>query len=271
MAFTGPESDRLAIRELYEGCADGAARIDREAWLAAYGDDACWRSPYFDLSGIAAIGAMFDEIMADVVDVTINLQIGALEIEGDQATVRLVQTESMLYADGTTWELIGSYQDVLVRRSGRWWFEDRTYTIKRERRPDPPGSAFSGPAADRAAIRELHAAYADAASRIDKQQWLECWAHDAVWVTRTGEVQGHAALSRAWDKLFAAMDALAFFAMTGAVSVTGDTATARCHVHEIARIDGQVLKFSARYDDELIRENGRWRFARRTYVMNIAE
>lgn len=270
MAFTGPEADRLAIRELYEGYADGASRIDREAWLAAYADDARWRSPYFDLEGTAAIGAMFDQIMADVVDVTIGLQIGALEIEGDQATVRLVQTESLLYADGTTWELVGSYRDVLVRQYGRWWFEDRAYTIKRERRPELPG-VFSGPAADRLAIRELHAAYADAASRIDKQQWLDCWTPDAVWVTATGEVHGHAALAQAWDALFSTMDALAFFAMTGAIRVNGNSATARCHVREIARIDGAVTKFSARYDDELVRRDGRWLFARRTYTMNIAE
>lgn len=270
MAFTGPETDRLAIRELYEGYADGATRIDRDAWLAAYADHARWRSPYFDLEGIAAIGAMFDQIMTDVVDVTIGVQIAALEIEGDQATVRLVQTESLLYADGTTWELTGSYLDVLVRHGGRWWFEDRTYAIKRERRPELPG-AFAGPSADRLAIRDLHAAYADAASRIDKQQWLDCWTSDAVWVTQTGEVRGHAALSQAWDRLFSTMDALAFFAMTGAIAVNGDAATARCHVREIARINGEVMKFSARYDDELVRQDGRWRFSRRTYVMNIAE
>lgn len=132
-------------------------------------------------------------------------------------------------------------------------------------------SAFTGPAEDRAAIRELMETYADAASRIDKAQWLDCWMPDAVWITSHAEVQGHAALGRTWDELFAKMDAMVFFAMPGAIQVTGETARARCHVREIARIEGKVMKFAARYDDEIVRQDGRWRFARRTYTMNIAE
>ncbi|GGN56705.1 hypothetical protein GCM10011349_34580 [Novosphingobium indicum] len=271
MPFTGPESDRLAIRELYEGYADGAARIDRDAWLAAYADDARWRSPYFDVAGIAAIGTTFDEIMADVVDVTIDIRLGSLEIEGDKATARLYQTESLLYPDGSTWELVGRYEDLLERRGGRWWFLDRTYTLQREVRPDPPGAHFTGNAHDRMAIRELMESYADASSRMDKQQWLDCWTDDCVWSTATGDVIGKAALSERWEQLFTSMDAMAFFAMPGAIQVNGNAATARCHVREIARIEGTVRKFSARYDDELVKQHGRWRFARRAYVMNIAE
>ena len=132
-------------------------------------------------------------------------------------------------------------------------------------------AVFSGPESDRLAIRELHDTYADAASRMDKQQWLDCWIEDAVWVTRQGDIRGHAALGASWDQLMQTMDAMAFFSMTGAIAVDGDRATARCHVREVARINGKVMKFAARYDDELVRQDGRWRFARRTYVMNIAE
>ncbi|GLK43732.1 MULTISPECIES: nuclear transport factor 2 family protein [Novosphingobium] len=130
---------------------------------------------------------------------------------------------------------------------------------------------FTGPAEDRAAIRELMETYADAASRIDKAQWLDCWAPDAEWITSHAEVRGHEALSRTWDDLFATMEAMVFFAMPGAIQVSGDTAKGRCHVREIARIEGKVMKFAARYDDELVRHGARWRFARRIYAMNIAE
>jgi ketosteroid isomerase-like protein len=130
---------------------------------------------------------------------------------------------------------------------------------------------FSGPEADRMAIRELMECYADAASRIDKAQWLGCWAPDAVWVMRQGDIVGLEALSQTWDTIFGAVDALAFFAMPGAIAVTGDTASARCHVREIVRRGSDVSKLSARYDDELVRHEGRWKFARRTYVMNIEE
>ncbi|MFD2134425.1 nuclear transport factor 2 family protein [Novosphingobium resinovorum] len=69
---------------------------------------------------------------------------------------------------------------------------------------------FTGPAEDRAAIRELMETYADAASRIDKAQWLDCWAPDAEWITSHAEVRGHEALSRTWDDLFATMEAMVF-------------------------------------------------------------
>jgi ketosteroid isomerase-like protein len=130
---------------------------------------------------------------------------------------------------------------------------------------------FSGPEADRMAIRELMECYADAASRIDKAQWLGCWAPDAVWVMRQGDIVGLEALSQTWDTIFGAVEALAFLAMPGGIAVTGDTASARCHVREIVRRGSDVSKLSARYDDELVRHEGRWRFARRTYVMNIEE
>lgn len=130
---------------------------------------------------------------------------------------------------------------------------------------------FSGPEVDRMAIRELMECYADAASRIDKAQWLSCWAPDAVWAMRPGEVVGPEALSQTWDMIFASVDALAFYAMPGAIAVTGDTASARCHVREIVRRGDDVTRLCARYDDELVRHEGRWRFARRTYVMNIEE
>jgi hypothetical protein len=88
---------------------------------------------------------------------------------------------------------------------------------------------------------------------------------------RQGDIVGLEALSQTWDMIFASVDALAFYAMPGAIAVTGDTAIARCHVREIVRRGGDVTKLSARYDDELLRHEGRWRFARRSYVMNIEE
>jgi uncharacterized protein (TIGR02246 family) len=137
MAFTGPIEERLAIRELYDSNADGGARGNRAAWLGCYADDARWKTPYFDVTGREAIGAKFDEIMADVTDTTFFVQIGSIEVDGDTAKVRMQQAESLLFANGSTYDLTGSYDDVLVRREGRWLFKDRVYAIKREKLPEP--------------------------------------------------------------------------------------------------------------------------------------
>lgn len=130
---------------------------------------------------------------------------------------------------------------------------------------------FTGPMEDRVAIRELHATYADAASRIDKEQWLACWTDEAVWAMSFGDVCGKEEMSAKWDELFRSMTAMAFYSMTAAITVHGDRATARDHVREIARFGDQVVKFAAWYDDELVRNNGVWRFTRRTYNLNIRE
>lgn len=270
MSFSGPVEDRQAIRELYDSYADAGSRADRAGWLDCYAPDARWKSHYFDLRGIEAIAATYDAIMAEVIDTTFFLQMGAIEVDGDTARVRCQQAESLLYPDGTTYDLTGQYEDELVRREGRWRFLDRHYIVKRETAPDRAGQ-FRGAMAQRLAIRELHETYADAASRIDKQQWLDCWTEDAVWGTSQGEFLGKAALASRWDDLFASMDAMAFISMPGRIAVDGDRATASAHVREIARIDGKVMKFAARYDDTLERVDGQWKFARRDYVMNIAE
>lgn len=128
--------------------------------------------------------------------------------------------------------------------------------------------AFTGPLEDRIAIRELHGTYADASFRADKQGWLDCWADDCLWASSMGDFIGKEALSAQWDTLWAAMTSLAFFTETGAIEIDGDTATARCYVREMFTLqDGSDNKITACYDDRLVRDDGRWRFAERRYTI----
>lgn len=137
MPFTGPPEDRAAIRELYETNADGACRNDRATWLGCFAGDARWTTHYFDLTGIDAISAKYDEIVSGVVDTTFFLQIGSIEVSGDTARCRVQQDESLLYGNGSSYDLVGLYEDDLIRRDGRWQFLNRTYRVKRERAPVP--------------------------------------------------------------------------------------------------------------------------------------
>lgn len=136
MGFTGSVEDRLAIRELYDAYADSGSRSDRQAWLDCFADDARWKTHYFDLQGKDAIAAKYDEIMGGVVDVKFFTQIGSIEVEGDTARVRMQQDESLLFPNGTTYDLLGAYEDTLVKRNGRWWFRDKVYVVKREKVPE---------------------------------------------------------------------------------------------------------------------------------------
>lgn len=132
--------------------------------------------------------------------------------------------------------------------------------------------SFTGPLEDRIAIRELHGTYADTAFGSDMQGWLDCWTDDCVWVTPLGEVRGKARMAEQWGKIGDSFGMIAFFAVVGAIEIDGDRATARSYVREIATMhDGGLYKVVGRYDDELVRENGAWRFSRRAYSALIRE
>ena len=96
--------------------------------------------------------------------------------------------------------------------------------------------AFSGPLEDRLAIRDLMGAYADATFQQDVEAWLAC------------------------------------FTEVGAIEVEGAQATARAWCREILFLKGGgVRKVVGVYDDELVRQDGAWRFARRTYRLVMDE
>ena len=132
--------------------------------------------------------------------------------------------------------------------------------------------SFTGPLEDRIAIRDLNDTDADTAFRQDMQGWLDCFVDDCVWITPFGEVRGKAALVEQWAKIGETFGVIGFFPMLAAVEITGDRAVARAYVREIAaQHDGGLYKVVGRYDDELIRADSAWRFARRAYSALIRE
>ena len=134
MPFTGPIEDRLAIREMYDSYADGANRMDREAWLSAWAEDAVWKTHYFEVSGIAAIGAKYDELMAPVTATTFLTQICSIEVEGDTARARAIGQERLMMPGGS-FRLTGLNEDQLIRRKGRWQILRRDYHVSVEEAP----------------------------------------------------------------------------------------------------------------------------------------
>lgn len=132
--------------------------------------------------------------------------------------------------------------------------------------------AFIGPLEERIAIRELHETYADAGFRGDMEQWLGCFVEDCTWVTPFGTMQGKEQLKATWDQIFSNLAALGFFTVMGAIEVDGDRATDRAYIREVFHAkDGSFEKLVGRYDDQLVRENGVWKFVKREYAVLIRE
>jgi uncharacterized protein (TIGR02246 family) len=132
--------------------------------------------------------------------------------------------------------------------------------------------AFTGPIEDRLAIRDLYGLYADASSRGDREDWAACWAEDCQWNTHLFARSGNAELREQFDALWANFRSLAFLSEIGTIEVDGDRAMARAVAREIIRLtDGGLYKLVGRYEDQLVRENGKWLFSRRDYQPLVEE
>ena len=129
-----------------------------------------------------------------------------------------------------------------------------------------------GPMEDRLLIRELFGLYGDASCRGDAEAWLETFAEDCEWNSHMFECRGKPALREQWNQLWTTFDKLGFLSEIGWIAVTGDTARASSQAREVIRLkEGSLFKLIGIYDDELVREDGQWRFSRRNYRPLVLE
>ena len=132
--------------------------------------------------------------------------------------------------------------------------------------------AFTGPIEDRLAIRDLYGSYGDASSRGDVEEWLTCWTEDGQWRTHVFDRSGKGELREQWDMLWANFDKVAFLGEVGSIEIDGDKATGRSVAREIIALSGGgIYKLVGRYEDCLVRQKGKWLFARRNYQPIVEE
>ncbi|MEJ6011466.1 nuclear transport factor 2 family protein [Novosphingobium aquae] len=133
--------------------------------------------------------------------------------------------------------------------------------------------SFSGPSADRLAIRELLDSYTDAAARMDRGDWLACWTDDATWWTHYFDVSGKAAIASTYDGLMANVEVTSFIGQLGSCEIDGDRAECRSYAQEhlVFKDGAGSHKLVGRYEDTLRKEDGQWRFQARVYKVMIEE
>jgi uncharacterized protein (TIGR02246 family) len=123
-------------------------------------------------------------------------------------------------------------------------------------------------AADRVAIADLLSRYWQAADGRDTPSVAALFAEDGVFAgVGMPELKGRAAILDFFMQFHrspAASAALHFFAPP-AIDVDGDTAAASCLMLYVAPTDSGSYGVAGlmRYDDELVRHQGRWLFGRR--------
>ncbi|MDR2857028.1 MAG: nuclear transport factor 2 family protein [Novosphingobium sp.] len=143
--------------------------------------------------------------------------------------------------------------------------------------------AFVGTLADRLEIRELMDTHAHSVMTMDPDLWSSIWADDAYWALPEypdlGGFSGKEAIVAGWTEsmkhygLDNRTKPMVYFMNPGAIEVDGDTATSVAYTIEIYDdpASGKRVYATGRYDDELRRIDGRWRFVRREYRTVFSE
>jgi ketosteroid isomerase-like protein len=114
-------------------------------------------------------------------------------------------------------------------------------------------------------IAELVHAYSDAVLHRDAERWAACWAPDAVWTLTGGRhVEGRDAIVGLWRASMDAYEAVVQHVHSGSVHLEGGRGAGRWHISEhCRRRDGAPSILLAYYDDEYVRLDAQWYFARR--------
>lgn len=118
------------------------------------------------------------------------------------------------------------------------------------------------------AITHLAQQYADGVMQRDAEIWGNTWAEQGAWHLSPDmdPVTGREALKGFWTNVMAGYPQVLHWVQPGLIEVDGDTATARFYVQEnIKDAEGQGFRVAGVYNDELIREDGQWRFAVRRF------
>jgi len=137
-----------------------------------------------------------------------------------------------------------------------------------------PTSTPAGAAVERLQITELIARFTDAASRRDFATMPELFVEDAVW---EADAEGLGFRHHGRDEIRRwltdnpnRVEVVFYLAVPTVVELDGpDHARTRTLMTELLRkLDtGEHLQLFGTYDDELVRRDGRWQFARRRFQL----
>ena len=129
MAFTGPAQDRQTIRELFEIYSDAVIRRDLDTYLACWADNCRRSGAGGECEGKDELRAHWHGIFGALEQMVFFTQIASLTVDGDSAAARSYCLEILKLKDGNTRQLVGEYDDELVRVDGDWLFSHRRYQV----------------------------------------------------------------------------------------------------------------------------------------------
>jgi ketosteroid isomerase-like protein len=127
--FSGPIEDRLSIRERFDSYSDAVTRQAVDDYLDCWTDDGARFGDGGECQGIDALRQHWHGIWKMLSQMVFMTQVGSIVVDGATATTRSYCLETLQLRDGTTRQLIGTYDDELRRVVGVWRFSVRRYRV----------------------------------------------------------------------------------------------------------------------------------------------
>ena len=123
---------------------------------------------------------------------------------------------------------------------------------------------------DQIEIRSLIESYSDACCQRDPEALMALWSDDCRWSVPDMEglenIAGKDAIRAMWVGAQALFPIVFLTCTPGAITILGSEAKARVFTSEVTKnCDGVVKQAVGRYDDRLIRHDGRWLFQERVW------
>ena len=123
---------------------------------------------------------------------------------------------------------------------------------------------------DESEIKNLIYLFSDAANRKDGDQFQSLWSSNAVWKIGPPinmEFKGKENMGVSVTRMLGLWDFFVQMPSAIVINIDGEKATARVYVNEVARkSDDKHGNYNlSMYEDELVKENGKWLFEKRTY------
>ncbi|MGC6476372.1 MAG: nuclear transport factor 2 family protein [Parvibaculales bacterium] len=124
---------------------------------------------------------------------------------------------------------------------------------------------------DRLAIEDLLNRYCEGVNQRDADIWGSTWADDATWELPHLDMEGlkgKETIVASWLEAMKLFPFVNMMAQIGSLTIQGDKATMRSYTDEVAVTqDGTEIRPRGQYDDECVKINGEWKFARRKFTV----
>jgi uncharacterized protein (TIGR02246 family) len=126
--MNSPE-DEMALRNLMARYSDAVNRVDADAWIATWAEDAVWNLLGNPVSGKDNILALWKQMMSSFEFALMLPSTCLFEVDGDTASGHWYLTEYTRDPEGAASTVLSRYTDTYTRKEGQWLFQSRDYSF----------------------------------------------------------------------------------------------------------------------------------------------